>query len=216
MGATPMREFFKRNEFFWRRLHSLLGVIPVGGFLLFHLYTNYLANQGPEVYNEHVKAINELPFVWALELFLIVLPLYFHALYGIYVIMDARFNVTQYPWARNWAFFFQRLTGLITLAFVTQHLYHFRFQKLLGAWGADVKYPTFEIVAQGLASPAMRIWYAVGVVAAAYHLANGLYTFLITWGITVGPRSQRISNWVSNAAFVAIAALGLAALRAFR
>lgn len=216
MGATSMREFFKRNEFFWRRLHSLLGIVPVGGFLLFHLYTNYLANQGPEVYNEHVKAINELPFVWALELFVIVLPLYFHALYGIYIIMDARFNVTQYPWARNWAFFFQRLSGLITLAFVTQHLYHFRFQKLLGTWGADVPYPTFDIVAQGLANPLMRVWYAIGVVAAAYHLANGLYTFLITWGITVGARSQRVSNWVSNAAFVAIAALGLAALRAFR
>lgn len=211
-----MRELFKRNEFFWRRLHSLLGVIPVGGFLLFHLYTNYLANQGPEVFNEHVKAINEMPFLWLLELFVIILPLYFHAFYGIYVAMTARYNVTDYPWYRNWAFFLQRLTGLITLVFVTQHLYHFRFQKLLGAWGADVHYPTFDIVAQGLANPLMRIWYAVGIVAAAYHLANGLFTFLITWGITVGPRSQRVSSVISNVAFVAIAALGLAALRAFR
>lgn len=211
-----MAELFRRNHFFWRRLHSLTGVIPVGGFLLFHFYANWTANQGPEVFNEHVAAINSLPAVWFLEIFAIMVPLYFHALYGIYIAMDSKHNVTSYPYGRNFAFFFQRLTGIITLVFVTQHLYHFRFQKLIGAWGPENHLPTFEIVRDGLANPAMRIWYAIGVIAAAYHLANGLYTFLITWGITRGPKSQRVSSVVTNVAFVLIAAVGLMALRAFR
>lgn len=208
-----MRDFFRRNHFFFRRLHSLLGVVPVGGFLLFHLYSNWAANKGAEAFNAKVEWINHLPYVWFLEVFTIILPLYFHALYGIYIAMDARYdNVAQYPWGRNWAFFWQRVTGLVTLAFVTQHLYHFRFQKVLGAFDL----PTFDVVQAGLASPFMRVWYAIGIVAASYHLANGIYTFLITWGITIGPRSQRVSSLVTNIAFLGIAAFGLAALAAFR
>lgn len=206
-------DLFRSNHFFWRRLHSLTGIVPVGGFLIFHLYTNFLAfAKGAEVFNEHVKAINDMPLVQAVELFGIILPLYFHALYGIYIAMDARYSNVSYPYGRNWSFFWQRITGLITLAFVTQHLFHFRFQKLLGAFPL----PTFDVVKAGLANPYMVAWYVIGVVAAAYHLANGIYTFCITWGITVGPKSQRIMNVVTNAAFVGISALGLFALIAFR
>lgn len=208
-----MQELFRRNHFFWRRLHSLTGIAPVGGFLMFHLYTNFLAfAKGPEVFTEHVVAINSMPFVQAIELFVIILPLYFHALYGIYIAMDARHAGVSQPYGRNWAFFFQRVSGLITLAFVTQHLFHFRFQKVLGAF----EMASYDVVHQGLANPYMRAWYAIGTIAAAYHLANGIYTFCITWGITVGPKSQRILNVITNVAFVGISALGLFALVAFR
>lgn len=212
-----MGDFFRRNHFLMRRLHSLTGIAPVGGFLLFHLYENFKATQGAAAYNESIVKINSLPMVWALEVFLIILPLYFHALYGVYIAMEARYgNVTEYPYERNWAFWLQRVTGLITLAYVTQHLYHFRFQKMLGAYAATGNLPTFDVVQQGLASNAMFIWYIIGIVAAAYHLCNGVYTFLITWGITIGPKSQRITAVVTNSAFVLVSALGLAALWAFR
>ncbi|HWO95074.1 MAG TPA: succinate dehydrogenase, partial [Bacillus sp. (in: firmicutes)] len=36
------------REFFNRRLHSLLGVIPVGIFLIQHLVVNHFATRGPE------------------------------------------------------------------------------------------------------------------------------------------------------------------------
>lgn len=208
-----MRELFRRNHFFWRRLHSLIGIVPVGGFLMFHMYVNFLAfAKGAEAYNEHVAAINNMPLVQLIELTVIILPLYFHALYGIYIAMDARYSNVSYPYGRNWSFFWQRITGLLTLAFVTQHLFHFRFQKMLGAFDL----PTFEVVKVGLASPFMMGWYALGVIASAYHLANGIYTFCITWGITVGPKSQRVLNLITNAAFVGLSALGLFALVAFR
>ena len=34
------------RHFWLRRLHSLSGIVPVGGFLAFHLYENYSATQG--------------------------------------------------------------------------------------------------------------------------------------------------------------------------
>ncbi|MFZ5825949.1 MAG: succinate dehydrogenase cytochrome b558 subunit [Bacillota bacterium] len=214
-----MRDFLRRNHFLLRRLHSLTGIIPVGGFLVFHLWENSKAMKGPEAYNEVILWINSMPFVWAFEIFGIFLPLYFHAIYGIYIAADAKHNVSNYSYGRNWAFFFQRLTGMVTLFFVTYHIWHFRVQKLLGAYETGTAMPglpDYDVVAAALSNNLVAAVYAIGIIASAYHLANGIYTFLITWGITIGAKSQRVSNVVTNAMFVGISALGLVALFAFR
>lgn len=217
-----MRDFFRRNHFLLRRLHSLSGVVPTGGFLLFHLYENSKALQGAEAYNEVVRSINSMHLVLLMEIFVIFLPLYFHALYGIYVAFDAKHNVSNYGYGRNWAFLLQRVTGLITLVFVSWHIWEFRIQKALGAFGPHIGgeslsgLPSYDVLVQAFSNPLNKAWYMIGIVAAAYHLCNGLYTFLITWGITIGPKSQRVSNVLTNAAFVAVSALGIAALFAFR
>ena len=44
--------------FLWRRLHSLSGIIPVGAFLLFHIFENLSALRGPEAYNEGHRQIS--------------------------------------------------------------------------------------------------------------------------------------------------------------
>jgi succinate dehydrogenase / fumarate reductase cytochrome b subunit len=214
-----VQEFLRRNHFLLRRLHSLTGIVPVGGFLLMHLYENAKSLQGPEAFNEAVMSINSLPAVLFLEIFFIFLPLYFHAIYGVYIAMDAKHNVKEYSYGRNWAFFWQRVTGLITLFFVTFHIWQFRFQKALGAFetGTAIKGQIdYHVVARAFQSNVVLGVYIIGVIAAAYHLCNGIYTFLITWGITVGPRSQKISNLVTNALFVAVSALGIAAAIGFR
>jgi succinate dehydrogenase / fumarate reductase, cytochrome b subunit len=216
-----MREFFRRNHFLMRRLHSLTGVVPVGGFLLFHLYENSKALQGVEAYNEVVLSINSMQFVLLLEIFGIFLPLYFHALYGIYIAADARHNVKQYSYGRNWAFVLQRISGLLTLFFVTWHIWEFRIQKALGAYGPKVHgtmsgLPDFDVVQNAFQNNIIAAWYIIGIIAAAYHLCNGIYTFLITWGITIGPKSQRVSNLITNAAFVGVSALGVITVFAFR
>jgi succinate dehydrogenase / fumarate reductase, cytochrome b subunit len=216
-----MREFFRRNHFLMRRLHSLTGVVPVGGFLLFHLYENSKALQGVEAYNEVVLSINSMQFVLLLEIFAIFLPLYFHAIYGIYIAADARHNVQQYSYGRNWAFVLQRISGLLTLFFVTWHIWEFRIQKALGAYGPKMHgtmsgLPDFDVVQNAFQNNIIAAWYIIGIIAAAYHLCNGIYTFLITWGITIGPKSQRVSNLITNAAFVGVSALGVITVFAFR
>ncbi|MDX9753378.1 MAG: succinate dehydrogenase, partial [bacterium] len=37
------------------------------------------------------------------------------------------------------------------------------------------------------------IFYFVGVAAASFHFGNGLWNFLVKWGITVGDRAQQVS-----------------------
>jgi succinate dehydrogenase / fumarate reductase cytochrome b subunit len=189
---------------------------------LFHLFENSRAMVSAEAYNEAIRSINSMPVVWFFEIFVIFLPLYFHALYGIYVAFDARHNVAKYNYGRNWAFLFQRITGLITLVFVTWHVWEFRIQKMMGVYGtyqggtSMQGLPSFDIVAKAFQNNIIATAYIIGIVAAAYHLCNGIYTFLITWGITIGPKSQRVSNILTNAAFVAVSALGVAAVFAFR
>jgi succinate dehydrogenase / fumarate reductase, cytochrome b subunit len=214
-----MRDFFRRNHFLLRRLHSLTGIIPVGGFLLFHLYENSTAMTSPEAYNEVIRHINSIHLIWIAEVFAIFVPLYFHALYGIYIAMDAKHNVSNYSYGRNVAFVLQRVTGLITLLFVTAHIWQFRVQKALGVYETGTSMPglpDYNTVADAFASNAWFAIYIVGTVAAVYHLCNGIYTFLITWGITIGPKSQRISNVLCNLLFVAVSALGIMTAFAFR
>jgi succinate dehydrogenase / fumarate reductase cytochrome b subunit len=214
-----VQAFLRKNHFLLRRLHSLTGIVPVGGFLLMHFYENSKSLQSPEAYNEAIRFINSLPAVLFLEIFFIFLPLYFHAIYGIYIAMDSRNNVKEYSYGRNWAFFWQRVTGLFTLFFVTFHLWQFRFQKALGAYDTGTATPgqlDYHVVAKALSNNVTMAFYVLGVVAAAYHLCNGIHTFLITWGITVGPKSQRISSIVTNVLFLAVSALGIAAAIGFR
>lgn len=52
----------KNREFFYRKLHSLLGVVPLGAFLIVHFMINYQAVQGPEAYNQATHFMEQLPF----------------------------------------------------------------------------------------------------------------------------------------------------------
>jgi succinate dehydrogenase / fumarate reductase cytochrome b subunit len=59
------------------------------------------------------------------------------------------------------------------------------------------------------------VFYILGVVATAFHLGNGIWTFLITWGITIGQRSQRISQVITTALSLIVSAIGIAIAVAF-
>lgn len=199
----------KEADFYLRRLHSLLGIIPVGLFLAQHLVINHFATRGPEAFNNASDFMGNLPFVLFLEWFIIYIPLMFHAFYGLYIAFTAQNNVQRYGTFRNWMFFLQRLTGIFLVIFIAWHVYETRIQKALGA---DVNY---DMMAEILSNPLMLVFYIAGVLAATFHLANGLWSFCVTWGITQSPRSQTIVTYVTIAAFLALSLIGVRALFAF-
>jgi succinate dehydrogenase / fumarate reductase cytochrome b subunit len=206
MQMTTHRHFFNR------KLHSLLGIIPVGAFLFVHLLTNYYATRGEAAFNERVEMMESLPFLALIEIFFIFIPLLYHAIYGLYVAFQAKNNVTNYGFFRNFMFMLQRFTGVFTLIFVAWHVWETKLQLVLG----NVE-PTgfFKLMNEILSNPFMLTFYIVGLLAAVFHLANGLWSFAVSWGITIGPRSQRISTYVSMIIFVLISVMGLMALFAF-
>ncbi|MEH6989173.1 MULTISPECIES: succinate dehydrogenase cytochrome b558 subunit [Bacillales] len=197
------------REFFNRRLHSLLGVIPVGLFLVQHLVVNHFATGGEESFNNAAHFMESLPFRIFLETFVIYLPLLFHAIYGLYIAFTAKNNTTRYGYFRNWMFMLQRVSGVITLVFVAWHVWETRVQ---AAFGAEVNFQMMENI---LSNPFMFWFYIIGVISAIFHFANGLWSFLVSWGLTVSPRSQVISTYVTIGIFIALSIVGVRALTAF-
>ncbi|MBM7660619.1 succinate dehydrogenase / fumarate reductase cytochrome b subunit [Bacillus mesophilus] len=197
------------REYFNRRLHSLLGVIPVGVFLITHLGVNHFATEGAEAFNKAAHFMESLPFRYALEALVIFLPLIYHAVYGLYIAFTAKNNVSNYGYLRNWLFMAQRVTGVITLIFVVWHVWETR---IAAAFGQEVNFQMMEAI---LTNPFMLVFYIVGVVATTFHFANGLWSFFVSWGITVTPRSQVISTYFTLGVFIVLTVIGLRAIFAF-
>lgn len=65
-------------------------------------------------------------------------------------------------------------------------------------------------------NPVYFIIYLISVVAASYHFANGLWAFLVSWGITRGPRAQRVSSYVCMSLFAVCSIMFVASIFAFR
>lgn len=197
------------REFFNRKLHSLLGVIPVGLFLVQHLVVNHFATRGASAFNQASHFMESLPFRYALEIFIIFIPLLYHAIYGLYIAFQAKNNASRYGFFRNWMFVLQRITGVFLLIFIAWHVWETR---IAAALGAEVNY---NMMSDILSSPFMLAFYIAGVVAATFHLANGLWSFAVSWGITVTPRSQQIATYVTMAIFFALTFVGIRAILAF-
>lgn len=203
--ADASLDFDKKYHFLLRKLHSLTGIIPIGVFLIEHMFTNSAAFfGGRDGFNSKVHFLHSLPFLTVLEIVGIFLPLAFHAAYGLKIAFEAEHNPVLYPYMGNWRYTLQRLTGYIAVLFIIVHLLKYRFAPLVG-WGPEFIHEGnnyFEITRRGLMawSPwkgfVMPPWatlsmYVVGLTAAVYHFCNGIWSFCISWGITVGPRAQK-------------------------
>lgn len=201
----------KDREFLWRRLHSLLGVIPVGLFLMFHLSMNFTAVGGEQAYNDAVGKMELIPhsLLLVMEWVIIYIPLLFHAFYGVFIAFTASPNTGRFSTYRNWMFSLQRFTGVFLVIFIAWHIFQTRIQKALGA---DVE---FNMIADIVSNPLMLGFYIVGILSATFHLSNGLWAFLVSWGITQSPQSQKIATYVTNIIFVILSVVGVAAILSF-
>ena len=197
------------REFVNRRLHSLLGVIPIGLFVTQHLVVNHFVTGGHESFNKAAGFMGNLPFKIVLETVLIYLPLLYHAIYGLYIAFTASSNVNRFGTFRNWMYMLQRITGVITLIFIAWHVWQTR---VAAALGTEVN---FEMMHNILSSPFMFGFYLIGILSAIFHFANGLWSFLVSWGITVSPRSQVITTYVTIGVFVILSFISIQTLIAF-
>ncbi|MFD1030457.1 succinate dehydrogenase cytochrome b558 subunit [Metaplanococcus flavidus] len=198
------------REFLLRRLHSLLGIVPIGLFLVQHLFINHFATQGVEAFNTASHFMANLPFVIFLEIFVIYLPIMYHAFYGVYIAFTSRNNVGKYSYMRNILFKLQRYTGVFLVVFIAWHVFETRFQVAIGAAEAD-----FNMMANILDNPWMFAFYVVGVLTATFHFANGLWSFLVTWGITQSEKAQRYTTYFTLLVFLVLSIIGIRALFAF-
>jgi len=218
--SDPQRTAWpQRHYFLLRRLHSLAGLLPVGVFLTFHLTINSTIVAGPEKFQTAVDGIHLLDKVgllYAVEIVGIFLPLLFHAALGVQIWLSSTPTAATYRFGGNVRYTLQRVTGVIALVFILFHLWqmHWTGRPFGGGFFDPHDAP-------GSAARAMAAWfytplYGIGILASVFHLANGIWTALITWGVTIGPKAQRTSGWVCTAFGLALGLVGLGALRGFR
>ena len=189
------------------------------GYLVVHLLINFTLVQGtnPDVFQKQVDKIHGLPLLTAIEWGAIYLPIIFHTVYGIYLGLAARPNNAEYGYTKNWFYLFQRISAAILVFFI---LFHVLTMK--GVFGGDLgKALTFVPVDHATQSTInhfnARWWvtyviYPVGLLAGTFHLANGLWTAAIAWGLTVSAKAQRRWGYVCAGIFVMTTFWAFAAL----
>lgn len=126
------------RAFVWRRLHSLMGLWLVL-FLIEHLLVNsqaaLLLGDNARGFIEGVNAIHNLPYLPAIEIFLLGVPLLFHGVLGVKYLFTSKFNSrltdgtspSLQKYGRNHAYTWQRLTSWVLLVGIILHVAKFRF-----------------------------------------------------------------------------------------
>jgi succinate dehydrogenase / fumarate reductase cytochrome b subunit len=206
------------RTFVLRKLHQLSGIVPLGFFLLEHFYTNSKALHGAAAFNDAVKDLQAIPYILLVETGGIFIPLIYHAVYGLVITIEARPNNLYYPYPRNWFYLIQRVTGIILFFFITFHVLNFRFGKMPGLNSISVAHhpeQAFGIVAGEFSMIPIFIVYLIGITATVWHLANGIWLFLVDWGITIGDRAQRLTGYACIAFGALLLAVGVNAAVAF-
>lgn len=126
------------KNFIFKRLQSLMGLWLVG-FLIIHLLSNsqaalFLGENGSGFIHS-ANSIRELPYLQAIEIFLLAIPFAIHMYWGVQYLFTGQYNSTksdgttpalpEYP--RNHAYTWQRITSWILLFLITFHVIQMRF-----------------------------------------------------------------------------------------
>jgi succinate dehydrogenase / fumarate reductase cytochrome b subunit len=208
--------FLVRHEFLIRRLHSLSGLIPVGAYMCVHLLVNATVLDSPATFQTQVNRIHSLgSLLPVVEWGFIFLPILFHAIIGVVIIRGGLPNTSNYPYAKNFRYTLQRATGMIAFVFIVVHVLHMhQLGDAVGGGKFDPHHATSS-AASALSDVFVAIAYAIGVLSCVFHLANGLWTMGITWGLWTSAAAQRRANYVSIAFGLGLAAVSMGALGGF-
>ena len=223
--------FIDKHYLLLRRLHSISGIVPIGLFLFPHLTTNSSivwgrlsdgggVAGGVETFQHEVNFIHSLPALLLIEIFGLWLPIGYHAAMGVYFARTGRVNTSRYAYQSNWRYAWQRMSGYIALVFIFMHVASLRwgisFWGLMPGFSPDHAASSTAIHFQdGAWGSFAAVFYLVGVLAAVFHFANGLWTAAITWGLTVSATAQRRWGVACAGIGVLLAGAGITAIVGF-
>jgi succinate dehydrogenase / fumarate reductase cytochrome b subunit len=217
-----MRSFMDRHYFMLRRLNSILGIVPVGAFFLMHMALNSRAGQGPEQYQWVPDTLDQIPYLFFVEVFGILLPIALHGALGLWIALRSDYHAPR-P-ARRWyediAYKLQRFTGIALMALLIVHVYQTWWQHLgikmdNARTGAEREYDIYGSMHSLLDNPLWLAIYALFVLIAAYHFANGIYNVAFKFGWTTSTPSMRWAIAIGAAVGLIGVILGFTSLWGF-
>jgi succinate dehydrogenase / fumarate reductase cytochrome b subunit len=190
--STTVSPALARSGFLRARLASFLAVFPLSVWTFFHLWHALSGFQGAD---EWQAALTEYPHpvAEALTGVVVLLPLAIHTVWGI-----GRLAL-------------QRLAGVGVLLFLGAHL-----------WLALLKPRIVEGHPESFADLAEHMHfhgptlatYVLGILGVAFHVANGLQSFCMGWGVVTSQKGLRRLEGVTLVVFLLLLAMGWGAVYA--
>jgi len=199
--AAATRAAESKTSYILDKLQSLSGVIPIGAFLLEHFWSNSYALVSTQKYDEVSVELQSIPWRIIVEAAVLWAPILFHGFYGIWIWWRGKSNTFAHPWMSNWMYLLQRWSGIVAFAFIGWHVYMERF--------AGHGRTNYHDLAEAMSHPWYFAFYIVGVMAASFHLGNGLWNFACKWGIAISARAQRAAAWFGGAVAVVMTFVGI-------
>jgi succinate dehydrogenase / fumarate reductase, cytochrome b subunit len=208
-----------RESFFWHKVHSLTGIVPVGFYMVQHLTLNSFSLGGAEKFNAVIGFFEGIPIhlLLALEAVAIWIPLLFHAIYGLFITSRGEVNnyfTSKYKWSQARMYAFQRISGMFIFFFLIYHVLSTTGYKYMTGSAEVIEYAAMRSQFTSYGGLILLV-YALGVLFSSYHLAYGIWNFCIRWGITISDRAQLRIQKFSLVFFVVVTLLGWAALGGF-
>jgi succinate dehydrogenase / fumarate reductase cytochrome b subunit len=213
-AATPARRSFPLTA---KQLMSVLGLVPLGAYVMCHLWTNMYSINGPHGsggamgYDDAVVASRANPAMVFLEILGLGLPFLIHIGVGFSLLRKGRPNNGRYNTFRNLKFVLQRLSAIGILFAVGAHVIKARIMPAM-----DGRVETWDGMHEALSEPITFTVYVLMILGVAYHLANGVWSSSITLGLAVTPKAQKRMEWVSALVFVILLAMGGIAVYGFQ
>lgn len=195
--------------FIQSRLGSLLAVVPLGVWTVIHLWHNLSAFEGAEAWERDVTE-HRHPLAFFLAGVVALVPLALHTIWGLGRIFTVKPNAVRYHFYANVKYVLQRLSGLGLVGFLGAHLVKAMIVPRMHGHAE-----TFEDIAAYMHHhmPTLVV-YILGVAGIAYHLANGLQSFCMGWGVVTSRRALKKLEWGVVFMFVVLLAMGLASIYA--
>jgi succinate dehydrogenase / fumarate reductase cytochrome b subunit len=199
-----------RASFLRARLASALAIAPLGVWTVVHLWNNLSAFQGPDAWQAAVTEYPH-PFAEALTGIIVLLPLAIHVVWGIGRLATSRPNNARYTSYANLKYVLQRLSALGVLFFLGAHLWLALIKPRLVEGGPE----TFADVSHEIHfhTPTL-IAYVLGTLGVTYHLANGVLTFCMGWGVVKSRSALRRLEGAALVLFVVLLAMAWGAIYA--
>jgi succinate dehydrogenase / fumarate reductase, cytochrome b subunit len=197
-------------SFYRSRLGSLLAIMPLAVWTVAHLWSNLSAFQGASAWQSAVTE-HAHPLAHLITSILVLLPLAIHTVWGLTRIFSARANVQRYTFFANLKYILQRLSAIGLVLFLGAHIWlamlHPRLIEGHAEAFADIAH---EMHHHG---PTIVV-YLLGTLGVSYHLANGVSTFAMGWGLVASRRALKKLEFASYALFVAFLGMSWAAIYA--
>ena len=196
------------RDFILARLGSLFAFLPLGVWTTVHLWNQLAAYRSPEAWESSVTGhVNGA--TTALTFTVVLVPLLWHTVWGIGRMFKSRPAIGVKNFS-NLRYIVQRLSAVGLLLFLGAHLWLAWFEPRF----IEGRPEPFSDIAREMHFnlPTLGV-YILGVLAIAYHLANGLWSFLsMGWGLTVSKSGMAWMERVSLLLFFVLLAIGWAAV----